>query len=132
MFDTDGSGSLSMAEFRNVLEMNGSNLTTTEISDIINEFDANGDGELQIEEFIAACNAMSGDAGEDREYRDMFNGMDKNGDGYISRQELRAAMVAMGENLTEEELDSMMDEADVDGDGKIKFSEFVKLQKAMG
>ena len=131
MFDADGSGSLSMAEFRNVLEMNGSNLTTTEISDLINEFDANGDGVLQIDEFIAAITGMNGGENEDREFKEIFEGMDVNGDGYISRDELKHAMVNMGERLSDEEIEDMLGEADTDGDGKIKLPEFIKLQKSM-
>ena len=33
----------------------------------------------------------------------------------------------LGEPLTEEEVDEMMREADLDGDGKINFQEFKKL-----
>ena len=44
---------------------------------------------------------------------------------------LKQAMINVGDRLTEEEIDQRMDEADLDGDGKIKFPEFVKLQKAM-
>ena len=92
-------------------------------------FDENGDGVLQIGEFLNAMDALSGN--EDREFREIFSGMDKNGDGFITRQELKAAMVNMGERLTEEEIEQMMEEADTDGDGKIKYPEFVKLQRAM-
>lgn len=35
--------------------------------------------------------------------------------------------VFLGEKLTEEEVDEMIKEADVDGDGQINYEEFVKM-----
>ena len=54
VFDKDGSGSLSVDELRAVLSRpgGGAALTDEEISAIIAEFDANGDGEIQYEEFV--------------------------------------------------------------------------------
>ena len=53
LFDTDGNGSLSIAELKAVLTRPGGGhaLTDKEVAAIIAEFDANGDGELQIDEF---------------------------------------------------------------------------------
>lgn len=36
-------------------------------------------------------------------------------------------MTNLGEKLTEEEVDEMIREADVDGDGQINYEEFVKM-----
>lgn len=33
----------------------------------------------------------------------------------------------LGENLTDDELDAMMREADVNGDGKVNYDEFVRM-----
>ena len=46
---------------------------------------------------------------------------DKNGDGYISASELRHVMTTLGEKLTDEEVDEMIREADIDGDGKVNY-----------
>lgn len=55
VFDTDGSGSLSAQELKAVLSRpgGGAPLTSQEAQDIIDEFDINGDGELQFDEFRA-------------------------------------------------------------------------------
>ena len=44
----------------------------------------------------------------------------------FSAAELRHAMTNLGEKLTDEEVDEMIREADVDGDGQINYEEFVK------
>ena len=46
---------------------------------------------------------------------------DKNGDGYISAAELRNVMTTLGEKLTVEEVDEMIREADIDGDGQVNY-----------
>lgn len=50
-----------------------------------------------------------------------FQIVDIDGDGFISAQELHAAMSDMGENVTEEEIQTMITLADLDLDGKINF-----------
>lgn len=50
---------------------------------------------------------------------------DKDGNGFISAAELRHIMTNLGEKLTDEEVDEMIREADVDGDGQINYDEFV-------
>ena len=44
---------------------------------------------------------------------------DKDGDGKISAEELKHVMMNLGEKLTDEELDEMIKEADIDGDGEV-------------
>lgn len=53
VFDTDGSGAISAGELKALLQRpgGGAPLTDDEVAIIIQEFDVNGDGELQYEEF---------------------------------------------------------------------------------
>lgn len=41
-------------------------------------------------------------------------------------------MINLGEKLTEEEVQQMISEADLDGDGQVDFEEFVKLMSTLG
>lgn len=53
-----------------------------------------------------------------------FAVFDVDKDGYITKSELHQVMNRLGENLTDEQLDAMIKEADTDGDGKINIAEF--------
>ena len=50
--------------------------------------------------------------------------LDHDGNGYINAEELRAIMGNLGEELTEEEINEIIQEADIDGDGQIDYEEF--------
>lgn len=47
--------------------------------------------------------------------------MFQDGNGYISAAELRHVMTNLGEKLTDEEVDEMIREADIDGDGQVNY-----------
>lgn len=49
---------------------------------------------------------------------------DADGNGVIDRSELQKVMSSLNENLSEAELDAMIQEADIDGNGTISFEEF--------
>lgn len=63
----------------------------------------------------------------DADLKAAFAVFDKDKNGYISREELRSAMILMKEQVTDHELDQVMNEADLDHDGQISFDEFAKL-----
>lgn len=44
--------------------------------------------------------------------------------------QLRHVMINLGEKLTDEELEQMIKEADLDGDGQINYDEFVRIMLA--
>merc|ERR1712061_861832 len=70
------------------------------------------------------------DTDTEEELIEAFKVFDRDGNGFISAAELRHVMTNLGEKLTDEEVDEMIREADVDGDGQINYEEFVKMMMA--
>ena len=61
------------------------------------------------------------DTDSEEEIKEAFRVFDKDGNGFISAAELRHVMTNLGEKLTDEEVDEMIREADVDGDGQVNY-----------
>lgn len=61
------------------------------------------------------------------EFKEAFSQFDKDGKGAISDKELVTVLRALGNNPTEEELETMIREVDEDGNGTIDFGEFLEM-----
>ena len=58
-----------------------------------------------------------------------FRLFDDDETGKISFKNLKRVAKELGENMTDEELQEMIDEADRDGDGEINEDEFLRIMK---
>uniref|UniRef100_A0A8C0NPF4 EF-hand calcium-binding domain-containing protein 11 n=1 Tax=Canis lupus familiaris TaxID=9615 RepID=A0A8C0NPF4_CANLF len=68
------------------------------------------------------------------EFKEAFSLFDKDGDGTITTKELGTVMRSLVQNptekLTDEEVDEMIREADIDGDGQVNYEDFVQMMTA--
>eukprot|EP00979_Chaetoceros_neogracilis_P017766 scaffold10270_cov417-Chaetoceros_neogracile.AAC.20 len=66
----------------------------------------------------------------DKDIKDSFKFLDLDKNGFISASELRHALICMGELVTDEEIDTMIDILDLDGDGQANFHQFRRMAKS--
>merc|ERR1711872_407626 len=123
----DGSGSISTNELVGVMRSIGQNPTEDEILELILEADTNGDGTIDFNEFLEMMKKKCSEEDQMEDLRHAFKIFDGDGDGYISLRELRRVTTTLGQALTDEEVDMFMAEADLNGDGKLDYDEFVKM-----
>jgi Ca2+-binding EF-hand superfamily protein len=99
---------------------------------MINTVDADGDGTVDFEEFIQLMEMKMNDSDEEQDIIEVFKVFDNDGNGYITAAELRHVMTNLEEKLTDDEIDEMINEADIDGDGQISYNEFKKMMMETG
>ena len=129
-FDKDGDGTITTRELGTMMRSLGQIPTEAELQDIINEVDADGNGTMNFPEFLSLMIRKMKDTDTEEELVEAFKVFDRDGNGLISAAELRHIMTNLGEKLTDGEVDEMIREADVDGDGYIKYEEFVRMMMA--
>jgi Ca2+-binding EF-hand superfamily protein len=117
-------GSISNDELKKVFKKLGSNPTDDQIQAMIKRVDVNGDGEIDFEEFLVMMKMNQQFNDPDKDFRDAFKTMDTDGDGTISKKELSDLFIKLGQKLSDEEIQSMMDVVDTDKSGAIDFEEF--------
>lgn len=109
----------------------GQRPTEVELRNMVHMVDQDGNGTIEFDEFLIMMSRKLKDSDGDAELREAFRVFDKNGDGFISPTELQHVMTNLGEKLTEEEVDDMIREADVDGDGLVNYDEFVLIIRSV-
>jgi calmodulin len=127
LFDKDGDGSITTKELGTVMRSLGQTPTEAGLQEMIKEVDANGDGTIDFPEFLNLMAKKMQDTDTEDDLKEAFKVFDKDNDGYISAAELRHVLTNIGEKLSDEEVDEMIREADIDGDGQINYEEFVKM-----
>lgn len=100
--------------------------TEAELADMINEVDAEGNGTIDFPEFLTLMARKMKDTDSVEDILEAFRVFDKDGNGFISATELRYLMTNLSETLSDEEVDEMIRQADVDGDGMIDYVAYIK------
>ncbi|XP_063428905.1 calmodulin-beta-like [Mytilus trossulus] len=127
LFDKDKNGQITSAELGTVMRSLGQNPTNADITEMIQEVDSDGSGTINFDEFKKMMGKKMENSDPVEDLREAFKIFDKNNDGKIDPNELKKVMVNIGEKLTDEEANEMIKEADVDGDGKVNYEEFVTM-----
>ena len=136
LLDTDGDGSISTEEIFNVLKaMQGKfKLTDRAIKTIIKEIDQDGNGTVDVEEYMQN---MKNKTNKDiihralvqrSSIRKQFQKYDADGSGFITIDEMKEVLKATSNlDFSEYQINKLMEDDDVNNDGKINYEEFVVM-----
>ncbi|KAI8896318.1 Caltractin [Globomyces pollinis-pini] len=129
LFDTDGSGTIDVKELKVAMRALGFQPKKEEIKKMMVEMDKNGSGKIDFNEFLELMVAKMGEKDSKEEILKAFRLFDDDETGTITLKNLKRVAKELGENLTDEELQEMIDEADRNGDGVIDQEEFLRIMK---
>merc|ERR1711981_764783 len=107
LFDTDQSGAISVSELTSAMKSLGFDVKHAVVFQMIAELDADGSGEIEFEEFLDMMTARISD---------------KN-----SREDIERVAKELGEDISPQELQEIIQRADLDGDGALTMDDFYQV-----
>lgn len=129
LFDTEGTGKIDTKELKVAMRALGFEPKKEEIKKMIADIDPEGSGKLSYDDFLCLMSAKMAEKDSKEEILKAFRLFDDDETGKISFKNLKRVAKELGENLTDEELHEMIEEADQDGDGEINQEEFLRIMK---
>jgi Ca2+-binding EF-hand superfamily protein len=106
----------------------GQRITKSAAMELIKSVDIDQNNEIDFTEFLTLMKSrISRDP--NYELKLAFDMIDTDHSGTVSISELRSLMKKCNQFLSEEEIDAIMQECDINGDGELDFDEFKKLME---
>lgn len=128
LFDSNADGYINSAELRRAMRALGFKCSREDAKQMITDVNLKGRSQIEFTEFLEVVIDRQGDA------RDMydeilkgFSMFDYDKSGAISMDNLKKACEEAGIKFTQKELDEMIEEADINGDGRVDQSEFIRI-----
>jgi len=129
LFDTDKNGAIDYHELKVAMRALGFDVRKAEVIKIMKEYDRNETGQIQYADFVQIMTEKIAERDPEEEIRKAFQLFDDDKSGKITVKNLRRVAKELGENLSEEELQAMIDEFDKNNDGVIDEDEFMAIMK---
>ena len=127
LFDTDGSGSIDPKELRAAMQSLGFEAKNQTIYQMITDLDKNKSGNIDFEEFLDMMTARMSDKDTREDINKVFRLFDDDTSGSITIRNLRRVARELGETMTDEELQEMVERADSNGDGAVSMDDFYNI-----
>nr|XP_019596955.1 PREDICTED: centrin-4 isoform X1 [Rhinolophus sinicus] len=129
LFDVDGSGTIDVKELKIAMQALGFEPKKEEIKKMIAAIDKERTGTISFEDFFEIMSVKMSEKDEKEEILKAFKLFDDNNTGSITLNNIKKVAKELGENLTDDELQEMLDEADRDRDGEINEEEFLRMMQ---
>ena len=122
-------GTIDAKELKVAMRALGFEPKKEEIKKMISDIDKDGNGTIDYQEFLEMMTTKMSEKDSREEILKAFRLFDDEEKGKISFRNLKRVAKELGENMTDEELHEMIEEADRDGDGEINEEEFLRIMK---
>jgi centrin-1 len=129
LFDSDGSGTIDAKELKVAMRALGFEPSKQEIRNMIAEADTDGSGMIDFREFEKILTAKLGQRDAHEEMLKAFRLFDDDETGYVTFNNLKRVAMELGEDISNEELQEMIDEASRDGSGRVSQDDFCRIMK---
>lgn len=129
LFDAEGTGVIDIKELKVAIRALGFEPKKEDIKKMVADVDKEGTGKISYADFLQLMTMKMSEKDSNEEILKAFRLFDDDDTGTISFKNLKRVAKELGENLTDEELKEMIEEADLDGDGEVNQDEFLRIMK---
>jgi len=129
LFDTDGTGKIDVKELKVTMRALGFEPKKEDIKKALADLGKDGNSTIDFNDFFQIMEHKMGERDSKAEMEKAFRLFDDDNTGKISFKNLKRVCQEIGENINDEELQEMIDEADRDGDGQVNLQEFLRIMK---
>ena len=105
----------------------GFDLRDTNVYQMISDLDSDGNSQIDFDEWVHLMSNRVSVSSSKASILKIFPLYDDEKTDHISVKNLRRVAVDLGEDISEEELQEMIDRADLDKDGLVNFEEFYTI-----
>uniref|UniRef100_A0A7S4BL76 EF-hand domain-containing protein n=1 Tax=Chrysotila carterae TaxID=13221 RepID=A0A7S4BL76_CHRCT len=127
LYDTDDSGTIDADELKVAMRAMGFEPKRDEVRRMIQESDRDGSGTISFETFQSVMATKMRTRDPKEEAIKAFRLFDDDETGTISLKNLRRVAKELGENMTDDELQVVVDYCDLDGKGEISMEDFCNV-----
>ncbi|XP_065053538.1 myosin-2 essential light chain-like [Rhopilema esculentum] len=127
LFDKRGDGKIDSSQLGDILRALGLNPTQADVAKIRKDIDPTGEKRISFEEFLPIYHTQESKrrVGEFESFVEGFKVFDRDGSGMISSAEIRHMLSSLGERLTDDEIDILLQGME-DNFGKVNYEEFIR------
>jgi len=132
LFDTDKSGSIDASELTFAMRALGFEPTGQEVADMLAKTDEDGNGTVQLQEFVDLVSGKLDRKDPEQEMKDGFAMFDVDNKGFVNAKDLERVALELGDKQYGEnfpELEQIIDEINPQG---INFGDFMSIMERNG
>ena len=127
MLDKDKDTKITTKELGDALRICGAAPSQQELDMMIQDLEENDNNLISFEKFLVFFEKIINNQDSEEDLINEFKKMDKEGNGTISEKDLRDLMSNYGNALTKNEIEDIIQEANVDQNGNINIENFTKI-----
>ncbi|XP_070616185.1 centrin-1-like [Erythrolamprus reginae] len=129
LLDADGTGTIDVRDLKVSIRALGFDPTKEELRRVGAEVDKEGAGKIGFDAFYSVMAQKMSEVDSKEDVLKAFKLFVDQESGRIAFKNLKQIAAEIGEKLTDEELQEMITEADLDGDGEVTEQDFLKVMK---
>ena len=132
LFDTERRGAIDARELKAAMRALGFETKKEEVRRLLASIGRDPSSSVGFEDFCELLAPRMSEKGSREDVMKIFKLFDEDNRGVITFKALKRVAQELGENINDEELQEMLDEADRDGDGALCFDDFYRVMRRRG